>query len=145
MLIGEYRHTLDDKNRMSLPAKFRKEFGSKVILTNGLDKCLFVFSIKEWEIFSETISKLSFTESDKRKFTRFMLGGAVEADIDSNGRILIPDFLKSFANLESKVVVTGVYHRAEIWNESLWVEYKDSVKNDIDVLSEKLGESGVFV
>lgn len=144
MLIGEYRHTLDEKNRLSLPAKFRKELGSKVVITNGLDSCLFIFSKNEWAKFSEELSKLSLVEGDKRKFTRFMLGGASEVDIDANGRILLPDFLKEFANLKSRVIVTGVHSRAEIWSEKAWEDYKKAVQKDIDVLAEKLGEVGVL-
>ncbi len=145
MLIGEYTHSLDDKNRVSLPAKFRKELGSKVVVTNGLDSCLFVFSEKEWKKFSEDLAKLSLVEGDKRKFTRFMLGGATEADVDSAGRILLPDFLKDFAKLKSKVVVAGVYSRAEIWSEKAWSDYKKGVEKDIDVLAEKLGEVGALM
>lgn len=144
MLIGEYRHTIDDKNRVSLPSRFRKSLGSKVVVTNGLDSCLFVFGEKEWQKFSLDIAGLSLVEGDKRKFTRFMLGGAIEADIDSAGRILIPDFLRDFAKLKSKVVITGIHSRVEIWSEKNWDEYKESVSKDIDVLSEKLGEIGAL-
>jgi MraZ protein len=144
MLIGEYTHTLDDKNRLSLPAKFRKELGSKVVVTNGLDACLFIFSVKEWASFSEELSKLSLVQGDKRKFTRFMLGGATEVEVDSIGRILIPDFLKEFGKLKNKVVVTGVHSRAEIWSEKAWSDYKRAVQKDIDVLAEKLGEVGAL-
>ena len=144
MLIGEYRHTIDDKSRVSLPSKFRKTLGSKVIVTNGLDSCLFVFGVGEWEKFSGEIAKMSLVEGDKRKFTRFMLGGAVEADVDSAGRILLPDFLKDFARLKSKVVIAGVHSRVEIWNEKTWDDYKTNVEKDIDVLAEKLGEIGAL-
>ena len=144
MLIGEFTHTLDDKNRLSLPAKFRRELGKKVIVTNGVDSCLFVFSTKEWEKFSSQISGLSLVQGDKRKFTRFMLGGATEAEVDSLGRILIPDFLKEFAKLKNKVVVTGVHSRTEIWSEKNWSAYKKGVEKDIDILAEKLGEVGAL-
>lgn len=144
MLIGEYRHTLDEKNRLSMPVKFRKVLGEKVIVTNGLDSCLFVFSLKSWQDFSQQLATLSLVEGDKRKFSRFMLGGAVEAEIDSAGRILLPDFLKDFAKLKTKVVLTGVHSRVEIWSEKLWDEYKASVEKDIDVLAEKLGEVGAL-
>lgn len=145
MLIGEFRHTIDDKNRVSLPSKFRKILQNKVIVTNGLDSCLFVFGEKEWQKFSSDIANLSLVEGDKRKFTRFMLGGAVEAEIDSAGRILIPDFLREFAKLKSKVVITGVHTRVEIWSEKNWDEYKESVSKNIDVLAEKLGEVGALM
>lgn len=144
MLIGEYTHTVDAKNRISLPAKFRKELGSKVVITNGLDSCLFIFSLKEWSQFSLEISKLSLVQGDKRKFTRFMLGGASEVEVDSIGRVLIPDFLKEFAKLKNKVVLAGVHSRVEIWSERGWSDYKKGVEKDIDVLAEKLGEVGAL-
>ncbi len=144
MLIGEYTHTVDAKNRISLPAKFRKELGNKVVITNGLDSCLFIFSLKEWTQFSLEISKLSLVQGDKRKFTRFMLGGASEVEVDSIGRILIPDFLKEFAKLKNKVVLAGVHSRVEIWSERGWSDYKKGVEKDIDVLAEKLGEVGAL-
>lgn len=145
MLIGEYRHTLDDKNRVSLPAKFRKELGSTVVVTHGLDTCLFVFSLPGWEKFSGDLAQLSLVQADRRKFSRFMLGGAVETEVDSAGRILIPDFLKGFAELKTKVVIAGLHSRAEIWSEDRWGAYKGAVEKDIDVLAEKLGEVGALL
>jgi len=145
MLIGEYTHSLDAKNRLSLPIKFRKELGNKVVVTNGLDACLFVFSLKEWTSFSSELSRLSLVQADKRKFSRFMLGGAVEVDVDSMGRILIPDFLKEFGKFKNKVVLTGVHSRVEIWSEKAWSDYKKAVEKDIDVLAEKLGEVGALL
>lgn len=144
MLIGEFTHSLDEKNRVSLPSKFRKELGKKVIITHGLDTCLFMFSVGEWEKFSEKLSELSLVQGDKRKFSRFMLGGATEADVDGAGRILIPDFLKNFAGLKNRVVITGIHSRVEIWSDKTWVAYKRSVEKDIDVLAEKLGEVGAL-
>ena len=144
MLLGEYTHTLDPKKRLSLPAKFRQEIGKKVVLTHGLDKCLFLYSVKQWEKIAEKLSELSTGQSDTRGFNRFMLAGAVEVDVDSLGRILVPDFLKEFAELEEKVVITGVHNRAEIWNEKRWIEYKKKIVEQADVLAEKLGEIGVF-
>ena len=98
MLIGEYIHTIDEKNRVSLPVKFRKEMGKKIIITPGLDQCLFIFTLKEWarvsKRLSDSDSDLSFLKADKRSFNRFMFGRAAEVDVDSIGRILIPEFLK---------------------------------------------------
>ena len=121
MLIGEYKHTLDDKNRISLPVKFRKEMGSKIVLTPGLDNCLFAFALKEWQKISEKLSNGSMLQTDTRSFNRFMFGGAVEVEVDSIGRILIPDFLKGRAGLNSKVVMIGVQNRVEVWNEKSWM------------------------
>ena len=144
MLIGEYTHTVDDKNRVSLPSKFRTEMGKKVIITPGLDQCLFVFTLKEWQKISEKLSNSSMLHSDARSFNRFMFGGAAEVDVDSIGRVLIPDFLKDRANLKSKVVLIGVQNRVEIWNEKSWNDYKKVVEKQADSLAEKLSQFGVL-
>lgn len=144
MLIGEYIHTLDPKKRLSLPAKFRKEMGKKVVMTRGLDKCLFVYPIKQWEHISKKIAELSIGQADSRGFNRFLLSGAVETEVDSAGRVLVPDFLKDFAGLTEKVVVTGVHSRVEVWDEKAWNEYKGRIEKQADVLAEKLGEIGVL-
>ena len=117
MLLGEYTHTVDEKNRISLPSKFRKEVGKKIVITHGLDTCLFLYPLKEWAKIASKLSELGMGQADTRGFNRFMLAGAVEADVDGTGRILIPDFLKEFADLKNKVVFTGVHNRVEIWNE----------------------------
>lgn len=144
MLIGEHIHTLDPKKRIALPAKFRKELGKKVVLTHGLDNCLFVYSVKQWNVIAEKLAGLSLGQSDTRGFNRFMLAGAVESDIDSLGRILVPDFLKEFANLKEEVVVAGVHTRLELWDKDAWNAYKAKVRTQADALAEKLGEIGVF-
>ncbi|MFA5933968.1 MAG: division/cell wall cluster transcriptional repressor MraZ [Candidatus Paceibacterota bacterium] len=144
MLIGEYIHTLDDKNRLSLPAKFRKEMGKQIVVTPGLDQCLFVFTMKEWEKISSRLSESSLLQADNRSFNRFMFGGAQQVDVDAIGRILLPDFLRDRAHLKSKVVLIGVQSRVEIWNEKAWTEYKQIVEKQADALAEKLGAVGVL-
>jgi MraZ protein len=144
MLIGEYTHTIDDKKRISLPIKFRKELGKKIVVTHGLDNCLFVYTLKEWEKISEKISELGMGQADKRGFNRFMLAGATLVDVDSIGRILIPEHLRDFADIKEKVVFTGVYSRVEIWNEKRWNEYKQKVIKNADMMAEKLGDIGAI-
>lgn len=144
MLIGEYTHTIDDKKRISLPIKFRKELGKKIVITHGLDNCLFAYTLKEWQKISEKISELGMGQADKRGFNRFMLAGASEVDIDSVGRILIPEHLRDFAGVKEKVVFTGVYSRVEIWNEKRWNEYKQKVIKNADLMAEKLGDIGAI-
>lgn len=154
MLIGEYTHTIDEKNRLSLPAKFRQEMGKKVVLTPGLDNCLFVFTIKEWEKFSGKLAESSMLQADTRSFNRYILGGAVEAEVDSIGRILVPDFLRERAGITApqggksagatKVAIIGVQSRVEIWNEKSWIEYKRVVEKQADSLAEKLGQVGML-
>lgn len=143
MLIGEYIHTIDTKNRVSLPAKFRKEMGKVVIITPGLENCLFVFTQKEWmkvaKKLSTTDSELSFLRKDKRSFNRYMFGRASEVEVDSIGRILIPDFLKDSAGLAASAALVGVEDRVEIWNEEVWQKYKRDIGRDASELAEKLG------
>ncbi|MEI6346029.1 MAG: division/cell wall cluster transcriptional repressor MraZ [bacterium] len=144
MFIGQYTHTIDDKNRLSLPVKFRKEMGKRVIITPGLDGCLFVFTPTQWETISEKLGGSSMLQADTRSFNRYMLGGAVEADVDSIGRVLVPDFLKERAQLKKEVVLIGVQNRVEIWNDALWMEYKAKVEKEANSLAEKLGQIGVL-
>lgn len=144
MLLGEYTHTFDDKNRISLPSKFRKEIGKKVVITHGLDNCLFLYPVSEWEKISAKLAELGMGQADTRGFNRFMLAGAVEADVDAIGRILIADFHREFAQLKNRVVFTGVHNRVEIWNERTWKEYKTKIEKQADMMAEKLGEIGVF-
>lgn len=144
MLIGEYTHTIDDKNRISLPAKFRTELGKKIVVTQGLDNCLWIFKMPEWKKIEEKLNQSSIGQADNRSFNRIMFGSAVEAEVDSIGRILIPDFLRDKASLKNKCVVIGVSSRVEIWNEKAWLEYKKVVEKQADTLAEKLGQVGVI-
>lgn len=144
MLIGEYTHTLDDKNRLSLPAKFRSEMGKKIVLTRGLDRCVAIFTKKEWEKIADKLSESSMLQADSRSFNRFMFGGAVEAEVDSIGRVLIPDFLKEWGSLGARVAVIGVQSRVEIWNEKAWEANKETIEKQADSLAEKLGQVGVL-
>lgn len=145
MLIGEYIHTIDEKNRMSLPAKFRKELGKKIIITPGLGQCLFIFTTKEWEKVSKKLSDsdndLSFLKADQRNFNRYMFGRAAEVEMDSIGRILIPDFLKERIGLKNTAAIVGVKDRVEVWNEKKWSEEKALVEKQAEALAEKLGSN----
>lgn len=144
MLIGEYTHSIDTKKRLSIPSKFRKEIGKKAVVTHGLDNCLFVYPMKEWEKIADKLANLPIGQSGARSFARFMLAGAVDVELDSLGRILVPDYLKDFAGLKNKVVITGLYKRLEIWDEKQWNAYKGRVEKQADVLAEKLGEIGIL-
>ncbi len=144
MLIGEYLHTLDNKKRISLPAKFRKEVGRKVVVTRGLDSCLFMYPVKAWEKIANKVSELPVGAADTRGMSRFLLAGAVEVEVDSAGRILIPDFLKDFADLKSRVVLAGVSDRIEIWNEKTWEEYKRRIEKSADQMAQTLGALGIL-
>jgi len=144
MLIGEFIHTIDEKNRISLPAKFRKEMGKDLVVTPGLDNCLFVFTKKEWQNISEKLSNFSMLAADNRSFNRFMFGGATEVSVDSIGRILLPELLKGRAGLKTKAALVGVQNRLEIWNDKTWNTYKGRVEKQADALAEKLGGVGVI-
>ena len=143
MLIGEYIHTIDAKNRISMPAKFRQELGKKIIITPGLDSCLFIFTTKEWAKVSARLSDqdadLSFLKADQRSFNRYMFGRAVEVEIDSIGRILIPDFLKNIIGLKNSAAVIGVKDRVEIWNDKVWAKNQEMVEKTAGALAENLG------
>lgn len=144
MLIGEYKHSLDPKKRVAIPAKFRKEIGEKAVVTKGQDQCLFVYPMNEWEKVAEKLSGLPTGPADTRNFVRLSFSGANDVEIDALGRILIPDNLKEFAGLKEKVVIVGVYKRLEIWNEENWKNYKQRLEKQTDILAEKLGESGAY-
>lgn len=144
MFIGEYTHRLDSKKRLAVPARFRKEIGKKAVITRGLDQCLFVYPWEEWERVAEALSKLPTGQSETRNFVRLFLAGAVDVNIDTLGRILIPDYLKNFANLKERVVIVGIYKRLEIWDEEAWNDYRARIEKQTDVLAEKLGELGAY-
>ena len=143
MLIGEYTHTIDEKGRISLPVKFRKEMGRKVVMTRGLDKCLFIFKMEEWQILSKELSSSPWLKSDTRAFNRRIFGGATEIEVDRIGRMLIPPFLKTEASLErvAKAVLVGVDNRVEVWNEKVWSQYRALIEKRADEIAEKLGNA----
>lgn len=143
MFIGEYTYSIDDKKRLAIPAKFRKLLGKAAVITRGLDQCLFVYPRKEWGILAKKLSKLPLAQADARGFARLMLTGAMEADLDNLGRILVPDYLKSYAFLQKKVVIAGVYNRIEIWDEIKWQEYKEKTEKEVGDIAERLKELGV--
>ena len=144
MLIGEFQHTLDAKKRVALPAKLRRELGKTAVVTRGLDKCLFVYPLKEWEKVAEKLSELPVGQAANRSFVRLFLAGAAHVEADQLGRILIPDYLKEYAGLSERVVIAGVYKRLEIWDATRWESYKSEIEKQADVLAEKLGEIGAY-
>lgn len=144
MLIGEYTHTIDPKKRLAVPAKLRKELGERVIITRGLNNCLFVYPLAEWQKLTEKLSTLPMGQGDTRSFLRLLFSGAAEVELDQLGRILVPDYLKQYAGLHQRVVITGIYDRLEIWNEERWNSYKGEVEKNTDMIAEKLGQLGLY-
>ena len=143
MFIGEYRHTIDEKRRLAIPSKFRKELGKGAVITRGLDNCLVIYPVKEWEKMSDKLGKLPASQLEARGFARIMLAGAAAAEFDQLGRSLIPEYLKHYASLEKDVVITGLYNRLEVWDAKAWDTYKQKVEKEVGDFASKLGELGI--
>ena len=143
MLLGEYQHNLDNKGRVAIPAKFKEKLAPGAIVTRGLDNCLFVFASKEWEALAQKLVALPLAQANSRAFVRLMLAGAVDVNIDNQGRILVPDYLRKYADLKKSVVIAGLYNRVEIWDASRWNDYKKKTEGASEEIAEKLGELGI--
>lgn len=143
MFIGEFTHTLDDKGRVSVPKKFRSALESGLVITRGLDNCLFVFTKIEWDKFAQNISAHPFVKMDKRAFDRFFLAGAMDVEVDKQGRVMIPEYLRAFAKLGKDVVIAGLYSRLEIWNQEAWIAYKQKTEAESGEIAERMTELGV--
>jgi len=144
MFIGEFQHSIDPKKRLAVPSKFRGELKRGVVITRGMDKCLFLYPVKVWKNLAEKLGTLPMGEANTRSFVRIMLAGAVDCEIDKQGRILIPDYLKEYASLSKNVVIAGLYNRLEIWDENKWEEYKKKAEKNTDEIAEQLGKLGVY-
>ena len=143
MFRGENQHNIDTKGRIILPPRFRDALGGSFIVTRGLDNCLFVYSLAEWQKFEEKVEKLPVTDPDARKFIRFFFGGAAEAEIDGQGRALLPQHLREYAGLAKEVVSIGVVNRIEIWAKDNWDDY-NSNDNFIDTeIAKRMAELGI--
>lgn len=143
MLLGEHQHNLDAKGRVAIPAKFKDKLAAGAIITRGLDECLFVFASKEWEILAAKLIALPLAQANSRAFMRLMLAGATDASLDNQGRILIPDYLRKYADLKKQVVIAGLMSRVEIWDMERWEAYKKKTESASDEIAEKLGELGI--
>lgn len=143
MLIGEYEHSLDVKGRLIMPAKLREDMGEKFIITKGLDGCLFGFSQTEWSNFEEKLKTLPLTNKNARDFVRFFLSGAIECEIDKQGRFLIASNLREYANMEKDVVIIGVGTRLEIWNRDKWKTYNSDENISADEIAENMTMLGI--
>ena len=143
MFIGEYFHTIDNKRRLAIPAKFRKDLGKNAVLTRGLDNSLYLYPLAEWKKLAEKLALLPISRSDSRAFVRLMLAGAMDVTLDRLGRILVPDYLKNYAGLDKKAVVAGLYNRIEIWDENKWESYKDQTIKQAENIAEKMNELGI--
>jgi len=143
MFIGEFQHNLDQKGRIAIPAKFRKDFEDGLIITRGIDKCLFIFSKSEWSKLAEKLSQLPLAQANSRAFARLMFSGAVDEDLDNQGRILIPDYLRNYASLKKQLVINGLFNRLEIWDKNIWQDYKNKTENSSEEIAERLSQLGI--
>lgn len=143
MFIGEYHHSIDEKKRLIIPAKFREELGEKFIVTRGIENCLFVYSLKSWNEIVERLESLPFTKKDARQFVRFFLSGATEAELDKQGRINISSPLIDYANIEKECVVIGTGERLEIWSKKEWDDFFNSAKDNMSDIAENLFNESV--
>ncbi len=143
MFIGEYKHNLDAKGRMAVPAKFRKLLKDGAVVTRGLDNCLFLYPKKEWGVIAKKLSGLPISQAKARAMARLMLAGAMDVDFDNQGRINLPEYLRKFASLKKKAIVAGLYDRLEIWDEGSWNKFKAGAEKESASIAEALGELGV--
>ena len=143
MFIGEYEHSVDAKGRVIMPVKLREDIGEKFIITKGLDGCLFAYSITEWTNFEEKLKTLPLTNKNARDFVRFFLSGAVECEIDKQGRFLIPGNLREYAILEKEIIIIGVGTRIEIWNKEEWKKYSSDENISADEIAENMTMLGI--
>ncbi|OLN22871.1 cell division/cell wall cluster transcriptional repressor MraZ [Domibacillus antri] len=138
MFMGEYRHTIDEKGRVIIPAKFRGDAGKTFIVTRGLDECLFLYPLHEWKALEEKLLTLPLTKKDARAFTRFFFSGANDCMLDRQGRINLPDPLMKYASLEKDCVIVGVSNRMEIWSASKWDTYLELSEQSFSDIAENL-------
>lgn len=144
MFIGEYKHSLDEKGRVALPAKFRFSMQKGLVITRGLlDKCLFVYPMDEWEKLASKLSSMPIAQANSLAFTRLMLAGAMDVGLDSQGRMLLPDYLRKYAELKKDVVIAGLYNRLEIWDQEAWEAYRANAEKNSSEIAEKLESLGI--
>lgn len=138
MLIGEYRHTVDGKGRVALPTKFRKALSKGVIVTRGVDRCLFIYSLETWEKISSRVASLPMNQKNNRAFARLMLAGAMDARLDKQGRVVLPDYLRSYGHIGKNVVIAGMHDRLEVWDEKEWQAYTESAERQSEEIAETI-------
>ncbi len=143
MFMGEYSHSIDAKGRLIIPAKFRELLGEEFVLTRGIDKCLWIYSMDEWSTIEEHLRNLPLTNKAARDFIRFFVSGASQCELDKQGRILVPVSLRKYANLEKDVVLAGSVNKIEVWSELRWTE--NSNYDNMDAIAEQLQDMGVII
>ena len=139
MLIGEYIYTIDPKKRIAIPAKMRNTLGKKAVITTGLDNCLVIYPLREWQKLTQKLDNLPSGKVDARGLARIMLSGAVDVELDKLGRILVPDYLKNYASLKKNVAILGLSNRIEVWDEKRWRDYKLRTERGVGDMASQLG------
>ncbi len=142
MFVGQYAHSVDAKGRLAVPAKFRNEL-KKAVVTKGLENCLVLYPKKQWDVLAGKLAALPISKANSRAFARMMLAGAMDVSVDSQGRIILPEYLRTFAGLDKKVVITGLYDRLEIWDETKWQQYQSETEKNSGEIAEALNDLGV--
>jgi MraZ protein len=142
MLVGEYYYAIDNKGRLAIPPKFREHLGKEIVVSRGLERCLWIYPKKEWESWAEKLMKLPLAQANTRAFVRLMLAGAHNVSIDGQGRILIPESLRQYALSGKRVAVIGLYSRIEVWDAEKWQNYQERTEQESGDIAEKLGELG---
>lgn len=143
MFIGEYTHNLDEKGRLMVPKKFQLDLSSGAVVTRGLDQCLFLYTRDEWTKLAEKLAALPFAQANTRAFSRLMLAGAMDVELDKLGRIILPEYLRHFANIKKNVVVAGLYNRLELWDADAWQKYTKQNEAESTTIAEQMGILGV--
>lgn len=143
MFIGEYHHSIDEKGRLAVPTKFRKDLAKGAVVTRGLDSSLFLLPLEEWGKLSEKLAGLPLGQAKSRAFARLMLAGAMDIGLDKQGRFVVPEYLRSYAKLGKKVVIVGIHTRLEIWDEETWDKYREQTETDAVDIAEELGSLGI--
>ncbi|HEX9664747.1 MAG TPA: division/cell wall cluster transcriptional repressor MraZ [Patescibacteria group bacterium] len=143
MFIGEYLHSIDDKGRLAIPVKFRAALSKGAVVTKGLDDCLFLYNLEEWQKLADKLASLPISKANTRAFSRLMLAGAMNVQLDKQGRVVLPEYLRKYSGLKKKVIVTGLYNRLEIWDEQKWNKYKEGTEKSSADIAEALGELDV--
>lgn len=138
VFMGEFQHSLDDKARITIPAKFRDELGASFVITRGLDQCLFVYPRKEWEVLEEKLRAMPLARGDARQFIRFFFSGAAECDLDKQGRIVVPANLREYAGITQECIVIGVGARMEVWDQEKWKQYSSGAADAFNELASGL-------
>ena len=138
MFIGEYSLSVDEKGRLAVPVKYRPLLSRGAVVTRGLDSSLFLYTEKEWKTLAEKLAALPISRANTRAFSRLMLAGAMDVEMDKQGRVILPDYLRSFAGIKKSVVVAGLYNRLEIWDAAKWARYKQQTEKDSGGIAEEL-------